>query len=128
MVKTKKTVILKLEELIDTCFTDEFLEGAPILPMINELIAAVENSRITKSKEHTLKILVDDIKKILNDKNYPILIDQEGGKVSRLSKIIDLSYFSQDFFGRLYKKDKKFVNKIIYFLQRIYPLQFQRGN
>ena len=58
-----------------------------------------------------LKILVDDIKKILNDKKYPILIDQEGGKVSRLNKIIDLSYFSQDFFSKLYNKDKKLFYK-----------------
>ena len=58
-----------------------------------------------------LKILVDDIKKILDDKKYPILIDQEGGKVSRLNKIIDLSYFSQDFFGKLYNKDKKLFYK-----------------
>ena len=58
-----------------------------------------------------LKILVDDIKQILDDKKYPILIDQEGGKVSRLNKIIDLSYFSQDFFGKLYNKDKKLFYK-----------------
>ena len=55
-----------------------------------------------------LKQLTNDIKKSIKDKNYPILIDQEGGKVSRLNAIIDLSFFSQDYFGRLYKKDKKF--------------------
>ena len=36
-----------------------------------------------------LKALISEIKKILHDKNYPILIDQEGGKVSRLDKIIN---------------------------------------
>ena len=59
-----------------------------------------------------LKILVDEIKKILNDKKCPILIDQEGGKVSRLNKIIDLNYFSQTFFGKLYNKDKKLFYKL----------------
>ena len=54
-----------------------------------------------------LKNLIDSIKKILNDKKYPVLIDQEGGKVSRLNKIIDLSTFSQDYFAKLYNKDKK---------------------
>ena len=54
-----------------------------------------------------LKKLVEDIKKIFKDKKYPILIDQEGGKVSRLNKIIDLSAFSQHFFGKSYIKDKK---------------------
>ena len=54
-----------------------------------------------------LKNLIDDIKKFFKDKKYPILIDQEGGKVSRLNKIIDIIFFSQNFFGQLYTKDKK---------------------
>ena len=54
-----------------------------------------------------LKFLISDIKKSIKDKNYPILIDQEGGKVSRLNKIIDLTLFSQGYFGELYKYDKK---------------------
>ena len=54
-----------------------------------------------------LKFLISDIKKSVKDKNYPILIDQEGGRVSRLNKIIDLSLFSQGYFGKLYKQDKK---------------------
>ena len=53
-----------------------------------------------------LKNLISSIKKVMKEKNYPILIDQEGGKVSRLNKIIDLSIFSQDFFGKLYKYKK----------------------
>ena len=31
-----------------------------------------------------LKLLINSIKNIFKDKNYPILIDQEGGRVSRL--------------------------------------------
>ena len=54
-----------------------------------------------------LKSLISEIKNCANDKKYPILIDQEGGRVSRLNKIIDLSLFSQEYFGNLYKKDKK---------------------
>jgi len=54
-----------------------------------------------------LKFLINDIRKSIKDKNYPILIDQEGGRVSRLNKIIDLSLFSQGYFGKLYKQDKK---------------------
>ena len=54
-----------------------------------------------------LKFLINDIKNNINDKNYPILIDQEGGRICRLNKIIDLSFFSQGFFGKLYKQDKK---------------------
>ena len=51
-----------------------------------------------------LKNLVDDIKNFFKDEKYPILIDQEGGKVSRLNKIIDLSFFSQNFLETLHKR------------------------
>ena len=54
-----------------------------------------------------LKYLISDIRKSIKDKNYPILIDQEGGRVSRLNKIVDLSLFTQSYFGKLYKQDKK---------------------
>ena len=54
-----------------------------------------------------LKSLVKNVKKMFKDKNFPILIDVEGGKVSRLNKIIDLSIFSQSYFELLYKKNKR---------------------
>ena len=60
---------------------------------------------------HQLKKLITNIKKIINDKNYPILIDQEGGRISRINKIIDQSIFSQNFFGKLYsEKNKNYFN------------------
>ena len=63
-----------------------------------------------------LKNLIKNIRKILKDKNYPILIDQEGGKVSRLNSIIDLSPFSQNYFGTLYRKNKK----LFFYFYKIY--------
>ena len=74
-----------------------------------------------------LKFLVNDIRKSIKDKNYPILIDQEGGRVSRLNKIIDLSLFSQGYFGKLYKHDKKifthhykiYLDKVCDILKRV---------
>ena len=33
-----------------------------------------------------LKILIEEIKKTLHDKNYPILIDQEGGRIYKKKK------------------------------------------
>jgi len=54
-----------------------------------------------------LRRLTEDIKKTLNYKKCPILIDVEGGKVSRLNKIIQLSCFSQNYFATLYSKNKK---------------------
>jgi len=58
-----------------------------------------------------LKKLIDEIKRTIKDNNYPILIDQEGGKVSRLNKIIDFTIFSQNFFGNLFKKNKRIFYK-----------------
>ena len=78
-------------------------------------------SRNIKSIEQTKK-LTDDIKKIFNDKKYPILIDQEGGRINRLSKFIDTSKFTGEFFGNLYKNNfKKFVTYYkIYIIQTCY--------
>ena len=59
-----------------------------------------------------LKILVNEIKKIVGNKKYPVLIDQEGGRVSRLNKIVDLNFFSQDFFAKLYSRDRKLFYRI----------------
>ena len=53
------------------------------------------------------KKLTDHIKKIFKDKNYPILIDQEGGRVNRLKKIFNADPLTGEFFGKLYLKDKK---------------------
>ncbi len=63
-----------------------------------------------------LKKLTYDIKRIFKDKKYPILIDEEGGNVSRLSKIIDFSNFSHEYFGKLFKSNKKnfLINYTIY--------------
>ena len=53
------------------------------------------------------KELTDQIKKIFKDKNYPILIDQEGGRVDRLKNIFKTLPLSGEFFGKLYLNDKK---------------------
>ena len=49
----------------------------------------------------------------MKDNLYPILIDEEGGKVSRLSNLFSTKEFSQFFFGKLYEKNKK-NGKLIY--------------
>ena len=54
--------------------------------------------------------LTSTIKKIFKDPHYPILIDEEGGRVSRLKKIVDNSVFSGSFFGELYLKNIKKFN------------------
>ena len=57
-----------------------------------------------------IKKLTKDIKKLFNDNKYPILIDQEGGRINRLKKFIDTRTFSGEYFGNLYKRDKKKFN------------------
>ena len=44
---------------------------------------------------------------IFNDPYFPVMIDEEGGSVSRLSDLINSKELSQVFFGNLYKKSKK---------------------
>ena len=50
--------------------------------------------------------LTKSIRLIFKDNNYPILIDQEGGRVNRLKKFTDTSSLSSKFFGDLYIKNK----------------------
>ena len=69
-------------------------------------------SRNIKTIDQTKK-LTESIKKIFNDNNYPILIDQEGGRVNRLNKIISFDTLTSEYFGNLFKKDK-FKFNIIY--------------
>jgi len=73
-------------------------------------------SRNIKSLKQS-KRLTDEIKKIFKDKNYPILIDQEGGRVNRLRKIFNAELLTGEFFGKLFLKDKKkFYEHYKYFI------------
>ena len=51
--------------------------------------------------------LTKSIRKIFNDKNYPILIDQEGGRVNRLKNIISFDNLTSELFGNKYVKNYK---------------------
>ncbi len=71
--------------------------------------------------------LTNQIKKIFKDKNYPILLDQEGGRVNRLYKFLNTDPLTSMYFGDLFKKDKKkfdiyykiFIDKTSYLLKQI---------
>ena len=83
-------------------------------------------SRNIKSLKQTKK-LTNQIKLIFKDEKYPILIDQEGGRVNRLKKFFKADNFTGEFFGKLYLKDKKkfylsyqlFINQTSYLLKSI---------
>ena len=57
-----------------------------------------------------LKYLIKDIRKTIKDKRYPILIDEEGGRVSRIKNLIDTSLFTQKHFGDIYSYNKNYFN------------------
>ena len=71
--------------------------------------------------------LTSSIRKIFNDKRYPILIDQEGGRVNRLKNIISFDNLTSEFFGNKYVKNYKefkffyklFIDKTSYLLKSI---------
>ena len=73
------------------------------------------------------KNLTNSIKNIFKNDNYPILIDEEGGRVTRLGKFIDSSIFSAKYFGDLYSKNNKkfeiyfnvYVKQISYLLRKL---------
>ncbi len=74
-----------------------------------------------------IKKLTSNIKKIFKDKKYPIIIDQEGGRVNRLNKLISLDDLTSEYFGKIFIKDKKefniiyklFIDKICYLLTNL---------
>ena len=53
-----------------------------------------------------IQSLINDIKKLTKNKNFPILIDEEGSTVSRLTNIINHN-ISANYFGNLYLINKK---------------------
>ena len=74
-----------------------------------------------------LKNLILSIKKITRDKKYPILIDEEGGDVSRLQNVIDNKNFSQKYFGEIFDFNQRigssiyryYVNEICFHLNSL---------
>ena len=83
-------------------------------------------SRNIKSIQQT-QMLTNTIRKIFKNENYPILIDEEGGRVSRLKNFIDSSIFTAKYFGDLYKINKKkfeiyysvYIKQISYLLRTL---------
>ena len=66
--------------------------------------------RNLKTSEQIIK-LTKKIRFLTKDRKFPIIIDEEGAKVSRLSNIITHK-ISANFFGSLFNKDKIFCTNI----------------
>ena len=56
-------IVLGIEKLLEIFFEEEFLDGEPIRPQIDELLNKLETSVIPKSNQHRIKMLLDDIAK-----------------------------------------------------------------
>ncbi len=71
-------------------------------------------------KIEQIKKLTHEIRSLFNDVKYPILIDQEGGRINRLSKLIETSSLTAEFFGNLYRNNnKKFINYYKVYISQI---------
>ncbi len=83
-------------------------------------------SRNLKNFKQIVK-LTKKIKDIFGDKKYPILIDQEGGRVNRLNRLISLDNLTSEYFGNLFVKNKRefkiffelFINKTSFLLSSL---------
>ena len=74
-----------------------------------------------------IKNLTSKIKILTKNKKFPILIDEEGGSVSRLHDIID-NKISANLVGNLYKKDKILSLKILkHYISSLSKILFNLG-
>ena len=105
MIKNRKAFIVGLKSLKLSSEEKSFLK-------LHKPWGVILFLRNIKSIEQT-KNLTDSVKNIFKDKNYPILVDQEGGRVNRLSNIISFDYLTSEYFGDHFEKDKMKLN-IIY--------------
>ena len=82
--------------------------------------------RNIKDIQQTQK-LTSSIRKLFNDKKYPIMVDQEGGKVNRLKNIITFDNLTSEYFGKKYLKNryefnifyKLFIDKTAFLLKQL---------
>ena len=81
--------------------------------------------RNIKSLEQ-IKKLIKKVRKLTKDPNFPVLIDEEGDKVSRLKKLIHHRFY-QKYFGDIYKFNNKtglsiykdYIDNLTIFLKKI---------
>ena len=115
---------LKLKEIFGNCLRKMIRKA--IIISISGVSLTQQETKIFKDEkpwgvilfkrniesEKQLKKLINSIKKTMIDKKYPILVDEEGGAVTRLSNFLNNSIYCQKFFGDIYKVDKKIGLKI----------------
>jgi len=76
---------------------------------------------------HQTQKLTNSIRKIFKDEKYPILIDQEGGRVNRLKNIITFDNLTSEYFGKKFNENnfefrilyKLFIDKTAFLLKQL---------
>jgi len=66
---------------------------------------------------YQVRNLTSSIKDIFKDENFPILIDQEGGRVNRFNKIINFDKYNAKYFGDIFENKEKFYKNFNKFLK-----------
>ena len=98
-------IVLGIEKLLEEFFVEEFVDVETIKPQINALLNQLENSKISKSKQHRIKMLLDD-----NEKNrhrveqiFQRLMDSEDkdGMLTLLKTLLREGHLSDEQFERL---------------------------
>ena len=56
-------IVLIIEKLLEEFFVEEFVDGETTRPQTKALLNQLESSKIPKSKQHQIKMLLDDIEK-----------------------------------------------------------------
>ena len=119
MMKNRRAFIVGIKSTRLTKFEKKFLKKY-------KPWGVILFTRNIKSVEQT-KNLTRSIKRIFQDNKYPIIIDQEGGKINRLKNLISFDTLTSEYFGNLYSKDKNkfriyfklFVDKTSYILRNL---------
>jgi len=83
-------------------------------------------TRNIKNIEQTQK-LTSNIRRIFKDEKYPILVDQEGGRVNRLKNIISFDNLTAEFYGKKFLRNnyefriyyKLFIDKTAFLLKQL---------
>ena len=113
-----KTVTIKLKETFGI-YLKKMIRKAAIISIKGYLLTSSEIAILKEEKPwgiilfkrnissvNQLTKLTKKIRITMKDKKFPILVDEEGGRVSRFSNILDNSLYTQKYFGELYKIDK----------------------
>jgi len=66
---------------------------------------------------YQVRNLTSSIKDIFKDENFPILIDQEGGRVNRFKKIINFDKYNAKYFGDIFENKQNFYKNFNKFLK-----------